>query len=109
MEDTTHERVKYGDNHISHQRACALIRIKMPSISPECNVAKDDYDSCFENWYKNDFLNGNKNIEVCQELLDKYRECVQKVLKDKHIEVRRGLAEMDGLIEHRQRNQRRPF
>ncbi|CCJ29232.1 unnamed protein product [Pneumocystis jirovecii] len=45
------------------------------SINPECNEMKQKYDSCFNHWYANRFLQGSRSLEECDELFQAYKAC----------------------------------
>ncbi|KAJ1966399.1 Mitochondrial distribution and morphology protein 35 [Dipsacomyces acuminosporus] len=59
----------------------------MESIGKECTPLKHEYDACFNKWYSEQFLNGEKTND-CAEAFKKYQECLKKVIKEK------GLAKM---------------
>lgn len=48
----------------------------MNSVGAECQQLKRAYDECFNDWFANKFLNGDKN-EPCPDLFKKYQECVK--------------------------------
>lgn len=58
----------------------------MNSVGEECNELKRSYDECFNHWFANKFLNGDRN-EPCPDLFAKYQTCVKKAIKDKDIEL----------------------
>uniref|UniRef100_A0A224Y4W7 Putative tp53-regulated inhibitor of apoptosis 1 n=1 Tax=Panstrongylus lignarius TaxID=156445 RepID=A0A224Y4W7_9HEMI len=60
----------------------------MNSIGKTCNDIKHQYDECFQLWFKEKFLKGNINDDVCEPLFKMYRQCVQKSMKDNHIELK---------------------
>ncbi|KTW30288.1 hypothetical protein T552_00763 [Pneumocystis carinii B80] len=55
------------------------------SINPECNELKQRYDTCFNNWYTNRFLQGSRSLDECNELFQAYKACFMKVLHGKPI------------------------
>ncbi|KAI8872472.1 hypothetical protein GQ42DRAFT_161270 [Ramicandelaber brevisporus] len=57
----------------------------MDSMAPECTPLKHTYDACFSKWYSEKFLRGNITRE-CDELLEKYKGCVIKAMKQKGLE-----------------------
>ncbi|KAI8326345.1 UPF0203-domain-containing protein [Martensiomyces pterosporus] len=61
----------------------------MESIGKECTPLKQDYDACFNKWYSEKFINGEKTND-CAEVFKKYQDCLKKVLKEK------GLTKMIG-------------
>ena len=48
----------------------------MNSIGPECNDLKKEYDACFNVWYSESYLKGDRKSDPCSELLKSYRTCV---------------------------------
>ena len=58
----------------------------MDSIAPECTELKLSYESCFNTWYEEKFLKGKKDND-CKSLFIKYRNCLEKTLKEKNIDV----------------------
>ncbi len=58
----------------------------MSSISPDCNDLKHKYDDCFNVWFSEKFLKGDTK-DGCESLLTAYSDCVQKVLKEKKVNV----------------------
>jgi TRIAP1/MDM35 family protein len=59
----------------------------MESIGKECTPLKKEYDSCFQEWYTNDFLKGTSKTKVpCEELFKRYQSCLEVVLKEKGID-----------------------
>jgi len=52
----------------------------MNSISPECQELKDQYDACFNRWFKEKFLKGLTDDKSCADLFADYQSCV-KVIK----------------------------
>ncbi|KAI9333657.1 mitochondrial distribution and morphology protein Mdm35 [Obelidium mucronatum] len=70
----------------------------MASLSPECTPLKDAYYNCFNKWYADELLKGsfssstgsNKKAAVsneCQDLFEKYKDCVWKAIKEKKIDA----------------------
>ncbi|KAJ3332961.1 phosphatidylinositol N-acetylglucosaminyltransferase subunit gpi1 [Blyttiomyces sp. JEL0837] len=57
----------------------------MASLSPECSDLKARYDSCFNKWYSEKFLKGQKG-EECEDIFKEYKACVWKAIKEKNIE-----------------------
>lgn len=58
----------------------------MDSIAPECTELKLAYESCFNSWYEEKFLKGKKDND-CKPLFLKYRNCLERTLKEKNIDV----------------------
>ena len=42
-----------------------------------CRNLKEEYDACFNFWFAEKFLKGDKNDSMCSQLLKSYTECVQ--------------------------------
>lgn len=57
----------------------------MDSIGEECKELKKKYDECFNEWF-GEYLKGRKS-DPCKTLLKDYQCCVNKVLKEKGIDV----------------------
>ncbi|OMJ28849.1 TP53-regulated inhibitor of apoptosis 1-B [Smittium culicis] len=51
----------------------------MESIDSKCTELKKKYDNCFNHWYTEKFLKGEKTDD-CQDLFKQYRECIDSVL-----------------------------
>ncbi|PVV03116.1 hypothetical protein BB560_002417 [Smittium megazygosporum] len=52
----------------------------MESISSECTPLKEEYEKCFNKWYSEKFLKGDKE-DACKELFIKYRKCISSTLE----------------------------
>jgi len=48
----------------------------MNSISEECLVLKQKYDSCFNSWFKDRFLKGYRG-DSCAGVFKEYQQCVK--------------------------------
>ncbi|KAJ2002692.1 Mitochondrial distribution and morphology protein 35 [Coemansia thaxteri] len=59
----------------------------MDSIDEACTKFKHEYDSCFNKWYSDKFLNG-KESDDCTKLFKRYQHCLLKALD------KQGLAKM---------------
>jgi TRIAP1/MDM35 family protein len=59
--------------------------IIMQSIGKECTELKQKYDECFNSWFAEHYLKGNRR-DVCQPLFRVYRDCIQKALHDNQID-----------------------
>ena len=42
-----------------------------------CKDLKQKYDDCFNAWFSEKFLKGNKNDSQCSYLLKVYKQCVE--------------------------------
>ncbi|KPI34957.1 Mitochondrial distribution and morphology protein 35 [Cyphellophora attinorum] len=65
------------------------------SLAPECNEVKERYDTCFLKWYSEKYLRGNSSTDECEGLFKTYKTCLNKVLKDKGIDVMINEARVD--------------
>ncbi|KAI8505100.1 TP53-regulated inhibitor of apoptosis 1 [Branchiostoma belcheri] len=54
----------------------------MNSVGSECNDMKRDYDQCFNKWFSEKFLKGDRADEACTPLFKKYQSCVKVSLTD---------------------------
>ncbi|EDO32160.1 predicted protein [Nematostella vectensis] len=59
----------------------------MNSVGEECNELKREYDACFNVWYTDYFLKGDRQTTPCKEMFEKYRTCVMKAIKEKNISI----------------------
>lgn len=48
----------------------------MNSVGKECNNLKKEYDACFNSWYTDHFLKGDRQTDPCKELFQDYKACV---------------------------------
>ncbi|XP_014286648.1 TP53-regulated inhibitor of apoptosis 1 [Halyomorpha halys] len=60
----------------------------MNSIGNTCNEIKHQYDECFQSWFTEKFLKGTINDDACDPLFKLYQQCIQKTMKENHIEVK---------------------
>ena len=58
----------------------------MNSIGKDCNELKHRYEDCFNSWFADKFLKGQKE-ENCSLLFSLYQNCVKKALKEQKIEL----------------------
>ncbi|XP_023239458.1 TP53-regulated inhibitor of apoptosis 1-like [Centruroides sculpturatus] len=58
----------------------------MNSVSSECGELKRQYDSCFNSWFVDKFLKGEKN-DSCAALFKLYQDCVKKAIQEQKIEL----------------------
>ncbi|XP_066290156.1 TP53-regulated inhibitor of apoptosis 1-like isoform X1 [Branchiostoma lanceolatum] len=59
----------------------------MNSVGSECTDMKRDYDQCFNKWFSEKFLKGDRANEACTPLFKKYQSCVKKAMKVKEINI----------------------
>ncbi|KAI0977821.1 hypothetical protein GJ496_002002 [Pomphorhynchus laevis] len=66
----------------------------MKSINPDCQLLKDTYDNCFNQWLKEVFLRGKSDgSDPCIDLFSKYQKCVKDTLRKKKIEIKEPFLE----------------
>lgn len=58
----------------------------MNSIGKDCNELKRAYEECFNAWFSDQFLKGNKN-DPCTQFFKQYQSCVKKAIEEKKIDV----------------------
>ncbi|XP_026467053.1 TP53-regulated inhibitor of apoptosis 1-like [Ctenocephalides felis] len=68
----------------------------MNSIGSNCNELKKQYDTCFNNWFAENFLRGNTEDTACAAVFKLYQACVKKAMKDQNIEFKE-ITEIDYL------------
>ena len=57
--------------------------ISMDSISDKCTELKQNYDSCFNKWLQDKFLQGDRDHDgACGELFSKYQVCLLQAIKE---------------------------
>jgi len=49
----------------------------MNSISSDCQDLKNQYDTCFNRWFRDKFLKGHVEDAACSELFKSYQLCVK--------------------------------
>ncbi|KAI6650335.1 TP53-regulated inhibitor of apoptosis 1 [Oopsacas minuta] len=55
----------------------------MDSISDKCTELKQAYDSCFNKWLQEKFLQGDRDHDgACGELFSKYQVCLREAIKE---------------------------
>ncbi|XP_055511227.1 TP53-regulated inhibitor of apoptosis 1 [Leucoraja erinacea] len=59
----------------------------MNSVGNECLELKRVYDLCFNRWFAEKFLKGERSPDPCSELFKLYQECVKKAIKEKEIPI----------------------
>lgn len=59
----------------------------MNSVGEACTELKREYDQCFNRWFAEKFLKGDRSGDPCTETFKKYQRCVQKAIKDKDIPI----------------------
>lgn len=59
----------------------------MNSVSKDCQELKSMYDSCFNQWYSEKFLNGQTDDTTCEPVYKQYQHCVKAALKKLKIDI----------------------
>lgn len=49
----------------------------MNSVGEGCTDFKREYDQCFNRWFAEKFLKGDRSGDPCTEMFKKYQHCVQ--------------------------------
>lgn len=52
----------------------------MNSIDDECTELKKRYDTCFNTWFKDEYLTGRSGNDPCANLFKDYQACVKKAI-----------------------------
>lgn len=73
--------------HISPPRLGLYASPEMNSVGEACTDLKREYDQCFNRWFAEKFLKGDRSGDPCTESFRKYQHCVQKAIKDKDIPI----------------------
>ncbi|XP_018542661.1 TP53-regulated inhibitor of apoptosis 1 [Lates calcarifer] len=60
---------------------------EMNSVGEACTELKREYDQCFNRWFAEKFLKGDRSGDPCTETFKKYQRCVQKAIKEKDIPI----------------------
>ncbi|KAG5677916.1 hypothetical protein PVAND_007632 [Polypedilum vanderplanki] len=60
----------------------------MNSIGENCNELKSKYDQCFNTWFSEKFLKGDKDDTPCKSLFQTYQKCVQEALTLHQIDIK---------------------
>nr|CAD7587550.1 unnamed protein product [Timema genevievae] len=53
-----------------------------------CQEIKTQYDNCFNTWFTERFLKGDHNDEMCEPFLKVYKSCIEKAMKEQHIDLK---------------------
>lgn len=61
--------------------------LDMNSVGEACTDLKREYDQCFNRWFAEKFLKGDRSGDPCTETFRKYQRCVQKAIKEKDIPI----------------------
>ncbi|KAI3353823.1 hypothetical protein L3Q82_004852 [Scortum barcoo] len=59
----------------------------MNSVGEACTDLKREYDQCFNRWFAEKFLKGDRSGDPCTESFRRYQRCVQKAIKEKDIPI----------------------
>ena len=49
----------------------------MNSLDPDCNELKKSYDACFNVWFAEKFLKGDRSDDMCKPIFLVYQDCVK--------------------------------
>lgn len=60
---------------------------EMNSVGEACTELKREYDQCFNRWFAEKFLKGDRSGDPCTESFRKYQHCVQRAIKEKDIPI----------------------
>ncbi|XP_063350407.1 TP53-regulated inhibitor of apoptosis 1 [Pelmatolapia mariae] len=60
---------------------------EMNSVGEACTELKREYDTCFNRWFAEKFLKGDRSGDPCTESFRKYQRCVQAAIKEKEIPI----------------------
>ncbi|XP_073343867.1 TP53-regulated inhibitor of apoptosis 1 [Pagrus major] len=69
------------------QRLVSSSPADMNSVGEACTDLKREYDQCFNRWFAEKFLKGDRSGDPCTESFRKYQRCVQKAIKEKDIPI----------------------
>lgn len=58
----------------------------MNSVGKDCNELKKKYEECFNMWFAEKFLKGDRT-ESCAPLFRSYQTCVKKAIKEQKIDL----------------------
>lgn len=58
----------------------------MNSIGPDCTLLKQEYDKCFNHWFREYYLKG-KTEDVCAKAFSKYQNCVKKAMVEQGMDL----------------------
>ena len=58
----------------------------MNSIGKDCNDLKRSYEECFNSWFSDQFLRGQRH-DACSILFKEYQSCVKKAIQEKKIDL----------------------
>ncbi|CAN6456168.1 unnamed protein product [Victoria cruziana] len=50
-----------------------------------CSLLRTSYNDCFNRWYAEKYMKGQRDKQECVEEWEKYRACLVKFLEDKHL------------------------
>jgi len=58
------------------------------SLSEECTPLKIKYDECFNTWFSEKFLKGDRDLTVCDELFKAYNICLKAAMIRMNIDIK---------------------
>ena len=56
----------------------------VPSIDSKCSELKLEYETCFNRWYSEKFLQ-NRFDDECSKIFDKYQECLKVTMLIRYV------------------------
>ncbi|CAN9510840.1 unnamed protein product [Ophioblennius macclurei] len=59
----------------------------MNSVGEACTELKREYDQCFNRWFADKFLKGDRGGDPCTDSFRVYQRCVHDAIRDKDIPV----------------------
>ncbi|CAH0381569.1 unnamed protein product [Bemisia tabaci] len=60
----------------------------MDSFDKSCNVAKHNYDECFQKWFNRFLKNRDTNLNVCDAEFREYQQCLKKAMKEEKLDFK---------------------
>ncbi|XP_042193434.1 TP53-regulated inhibitor of apoptosis 1 isoform X1 [Callorhinchus milii] len=67
----------------------------MNSVGADCSELKRVYDLCFNRWFAEKFLKGERSGEPCADLFKQYQECVKVCCGTRRIALGGNRAQAD--------------
>lgn len=79
---------RYCENSWLKLHVCLCsVSPNMNSVGEACTELKREYDQCFNRWFAEKFLKGDRSGDPCTETFKKYQRCVQKAIREKDIPI----------------------
>lgn len=80
----------------------------MNSLGADCNELKKSYDSCFNVWFAEKFLKGDRSDDMCKPIFLVYQECVKNAIKGQNIDFKEVNREILGSSEEKKTPEEAP-